>query len=91
MKIEITKFIESANHEWEIEACFTYEDGELYFNPIDDDYTEADFDADAFAKAYAEAEAEAISEITEAEAMAMEDSRYYLNDSLWSLGLQGMF
>lgn len=89
MAIEITKYIESADHKWEIEACFIYEYGELFFNP-EDGITEADYDADAFTIAYAEAEAEAIAEIAEAEAMAEEDARW-VADSIWSLGLQGMF
>lgn len=84
MKTEINKFIESADHEWEIEAMFVYEDGELFFMPMDEDNTEADYDADAYAKAYAEAEAEAIAELAEAETMVEEDS-------IWSLGLHGMF
>lgn len=91
MTIEISKYILTADHNEIMEACFIYEDEELFFMPLEDDNTEADYDVDAYAKAYAEAEAEAIAQLAQAMEEAEEDARYWTTDSIWSLGLHDMF
>lgn len=77
------KYVASADGAEELDICFMWEDGELFFCADMSDCTLEELNEEAYEEAYAEA-------LQDAEADAS-DYAEWTRDSIHSLGLYGMF